>query len=167
MKLPDFLLHIAQRAVGLERKREPDVRIGGDEDYMRRWFVIPRNPWFNIYYHHILKSDEDRALHDHPWLFNISVLLCGSYIEVTQSADEQSGHLARRHSEGTVLFRVGGAAHRLVLPLGVTCRTLFITGPRVREWGFHCPQGWKHWKDFTSYRIDGRSGRVGPGCGEP
>lgn len=61
--------------------RDPDVLIGGDVDpYMRRWWVIPRNPYFNIYLHHFLRSDDDRALHDHPW-DNMSVLLKGSYIE--------------------------------------------------------------------------------------
>jgi hypothetical protein len=47
--------------------------------------------------------------------------------------------------------------------------TLFAGGPIVREWGFDCPQGWRHWKEFTSVVIgaDGvpRSG-VGRGCGE-
>lgn len=28
--------------------------------------------------------------------------------------------------------------------------TLFITGRKVREWGFHCESGWVHWKMFTS-----------------
>ena len=27
--------------------------------------------------------------------------------------------------------------------------SLFITGPVIREWGFHCPNGWRHWKQFT------------------
>ena len=44
--------------------------------------------------------------------------------------------------------------------------SLFITGPVTREWGFHCPQGWRHWKDFTSYREVGEDGRgcIGRGC---
>lgn len=44
--------------------REPDFVIG--DDYLRRWYVVPRNPFCNVYLHHILHSDDDRALHDQP-----------------------------------------------------------------------------------------------------
>jgi hypothetical protein len=63
--------------------RKPDLVIGGDANpYLRRWYVIPRNPVFNIYLHEIVRSDEDRALHCHPWI-NLSILLEGSYVEHT------------------------------------------------------------------------------------
>jgi hypothetical protein len=33
----------------------------------------------------------------------------------------------------------------------------------VREWGFHCPRRWVHWRQFTA----GPNGEtVGKGCGE-
>ena len=61
--------------------RAPDFIIGGAEDaYMLRWWVIPRNRWFNIYLHKILRDDDPRALHDHPW-WNISIVLKGGYLE--------------------------------------------------------------------------------------
>jgi hypothetical protein len=41
------------------------------------------------------------------------------------------------------------------------CWTVFITGPIVREWGFHCPKGWVHWREFTDARD---SGSIGKGC---
>ncbi len=138
----------------------PDVVIGGHvRPYLRRWWLIPRNPLFNVYVHQFLRSDDDRALHDHPWLFNCSVLLDGFYLEHTPL-----GQFLRR--AGQVKFRWGGAPHRVELfeqvrtrrPL--PCWTVFITGPRVRQWGFHCPQGWVHWKRFTS--ADGND--VGKGC---
>ena len=49
--------------------------------------------------------------------------------------------------------------------------TLFITGPNIRQWGFHCPRispagGWRHWKDFTGFRKTGSGTEIGPGCGE-
>ena len=59
-------------------------------------------------------------------------------------------------------------AHRIELtadatgPLFPGCWTLFLFGPTVREWGFHCPQrGWVHWRDFTA---PGKPGEIGPGC---
>jgi hypothetical protein len=43
-------------------KRAPDQVIGGRErPYMLRWYLIPRNRFCNIYLHHFLRSDDDRA----------------------------------------------------------------------------------------------------------
>ena len=54
-----------------------------EEPYLKRWFILPRNRWFNIYLHHFHRSDDDQALHDHPWA-SVSILLKGSYIEHMQ-----------------------------------------------------------------------------------
>jgi hypothetical protein len=133
--------------------RKPDFIIGAhDAPYLRRWWVIPRNRWLNIYLHQILQNDDDRALHDHPWI-NCSVILKGCYVEVTP---------AGRHLRQSwiPIFRRATAAHRLELVDGI-CWSLFITGPIVRQWGFHCPKGWRLWKDFVNERD---SGQVGKGC---
>src|ERR1700744_875507 len=116
--------------------RPPDFLIGGAEHpYMRRWWVIPRNRFFNIYLHHFLRSDDDRALHDHPWL-NASVLLQGEYTEHTISAGGVNHR--RKYGAGDIKFRGPRYAHRVELTDG-PCWSLFITGPNVRSWGFHCP----------------------------
>lgn len=135
--------------------RAPDFVIGDPADpYLRRWWIIPRNKWFNIYLHHIRKPDDDRALHDHPW-WNMSILLRGGYFEMTPSG----GRL--RFAPGIVIRRPT-AAHRLI-PWRGDVWTLFVTGPRVREWGFHCPKGWVVWTKF----VDPTGiGRAGPGCGD-
>jgi len=137
--------------------RPPDVTIGDPTDpYLRRWWVIPRNPVFNIYLHQFLKSDTDEALHDHPW-WNISFLLKGEYLEVVPRftihpyrASNALKAILRR--PGNPVFRRATAAHRVLLlgePKPCPVWSLFVTGPVVREWGFHCPQGWRHWKQFT------------------
>lgn len=142
-------------------KRNPDVVIGGSDDpYLLRWFVIPRNPIFNIYLHMFLRSDDDRALHDHPWM-NLSILLEGSYTEHTIEAGGIHRMVVRTAGESKFRW-TGRIAHRIELTHG-SCWTLFITGPRYRHWGFHCEkQGWVHWKDFTS--ADGRD--IGKGCNQ-
>lgn len=133
--------------------RPADFIIGGAENpYIYRWWVIPRNTWFNIYLHKIVRDDDDRALHDHPWV-NLSIILKGCYYEVTPR-----GRKLRR--SWVPILRMPKAAHRLELPDG-HCWSLFITGPRVREWGFLCPKGWVHWKIFTDPTD---SARVGRGC---
>lgn len=151
------------------QNREPDFIIGGHENtYLKRHFLIPRNPVFNIYVHQFLRSDDDRAHHDHPWLFNISWLIDGEYIEHTITA---GGALVRTpRKAGDFKFRWGKAPHRVELN-GVDipglcrelpCWTVFITGPRIREWGFYCMErGWIHWKKFTA---PDDKGAVGKGC---
>lgn len=144
-------------------RRKPDFIIGGDNNpYLLRWYLIPRNPVFNVYIHKFLRSDDDRALHDHPWA-NCSVILRGCYTEHTIAA----GGIHRREviRAGQCRFRWSGRfAHRLELHAG-PCWTLFLTGPRYRSWGFHCPErGWVHWRDFTAPHD---SGQTGLGCGAP
>ena len=133
--------------------RKPDFVIGApDAPYLRRWWVIPRNRWFNIYLHQFLKSDDDRALHDHMY-WNVSIILKGRYREhlpdgfVDRIAPAISG------------FRRPEQAHRIELNHG-PCWTLFITGPRVREWGFIWDHGWRHWTEFCA----ADPGQVGRGC---
>jgi hypothetical protein len=152
-------MSIVDRLISRAIARGPDFIIGGKEDpYLLRWFVIPRNRFFNIYLHNFRRSDDDRALHDHPWA-NCSILLRGSYTEHSIAA----GGVEQRRplSAGAIRLRLSGRfAHRIELTHG-ECWTLFITGPRYRQWGFHCPKGWVHWKKFTATDD---AGAIGRGC---
>lgn len=175
-------MNIADLFIARITRRPPDFVIGGAEHpYLRRWWLTPWRGWSerakkhpqrwvhaigrlaellpNAYLHEFLRSDDDRALHDHPWA-NASILLRGEYVEHTIDA----GGINRRAwlSAGNVRLRCSGRlAHRIELTNG-PCWTLFITGPRYRSWGFHCPeQGWIHWERFTA--TDDR-GAVGKGC---
>lgn len=135
----------------------------------------------NVYLHLFLRDDDDRALHDHPsWA--CSFLLLGSYVEHT--IDAGGIHKRRRLDAGSLRFLPTRHTHRIELlpqwwmvddfdaafeeharnPKGrAPCWTLFLFGPTVREWGFHCPErGWVHWREFTAA---GKPGEVGPGCG--
>jgi hypothetical protein len=147
--------------------RKPDFFIGGEEDpYMIRWWVIPRNKWFNFYLHKILKSDRDEALHDHPWM-NLSLLIRGRYLEVTPRPGKKDATAIDPLYEGELRLRRPTSAHRLIRPDDVRQEviTFFFTGPVVRHWGFLCPKGWRHWKDFVGFR-DEKQNIVGRGCGE-
>lgn len=152
------------------RNRQPDFVIGGEEKpYLRRHWLIPRNRVFNVYVHEFQRSDDDRALHTHPYLFNASWLLEGQYREHIPGKLGGVARLLRRPGEWT--FRWGASPHRIQLAPAIIrrsevisehpCWTVFITGPRVREWGFLCPRGFVHWRDFTDARD---SGAIGRGC---
>lgn len=140
--------------------RKPDFIIGGAENpYIRRWWIIPRNTIFNMYLHNMLRDDDDRALHDHPW-WNVSIILKGGYLEWLSHRGDPVNCVWR--GRGSVVFRKPSCAHRLTLGHGTgPSWSLFITGPRVREWGFHCPKGWVHWRIFTDPTDSARTGR---GC---
>lgn len=159
MRLPSpvtrWLIGCARRVIV---SRPPDRIIGPPGDpYLLRWYAVPQNRWLSVYVHVFLRSDDARALHDHPWA-NVSVLLEGSYVEHTIRPGGINVRTPR--SAGAVKFRTARAAHRIELTDGL-CLTLFLTGPRVREWGFHCAWGWRHWRDFTS----GPNGEtIGKGC---
>lgn len=133
-------------------KREPDFIIG--ENYMSRWWIIPRNKYFNIYLHKITGNDEDRALHDHPW-HSVSFLLKGRLKEILKNK-------VRYPKRFLPIFRSAKMAHRLEV-VDSPVWTLFITGPVVRSWGFHCPKGWIHWRSFVEPE---NKGKIGKGCGE-
>lgn len=150
-------------ARGVMDSRDPDFIIGpaqapGERDYIRRWWIVPRNDLSNTYLHLTQRDDEDRALHDHPWPSR-SVIIAGGYLEVTPD-----GTFERK--PGDVIERSADAAHRLVLKRDdagdpIPSISLFITGAKVRDWGFHCPKGWVLWSDFVD---DVDTGKVGRGC---
>lgn len=155
--------------------RKPDVVIGeADNPYLLRWWIIPRNRFFNIYLHKFLRSDDDRALHDHPWLWNISILLKGNYREYTFLSQGYTFLKSTSRFAGSLSgfrFRWGKAPHRVKLITAIDFDhymteipvwTLFITGPVVRDWGFYCPKGWRVWWDFTKATEGGNS--TGRGC---
>lgn len=136
--------------------------------YLRRWFLTPwssddhrlkakRLP--NVYLHQILRSDDDRALHDHPW-DNISIILWGGYIEHVFERPPVEGMemppvTTKRRRMFSIVRRKAEDAHRLELyrnpgadgPGSVNdifygeekpCWSIFITWRKRREWGFWC-----------------------------
>lgn len=126
--------------IGFYAGSEPDEIVHNKNgDYLHRWFIQKDRERGNVYLHRFLGDDDDRALHDHPW-DSVSYVLEGEYLE----------HLPNeiiKRSAGDVIFRDMTTPHRVEL-IGEEAWTLFITGPRKRDWGFDCPQGWKNYKDF-------------------
>jgi len=159
MRLPKFVVSWLQhQAIAVSASRDPDVVIG--ENYLLRWHVIPRNTFFNIYLHCFLGSDDDRAHHCHPWA-NLSCLIGGRYIEHTIAAG--GTHHQKMYYPGALKFRTGAYAHRIEILPDESCWTFFITGPKYREWYFHCKKRLVHWRDFTNPND---TGQIGAGCGE-
>lgn len=121
------------------------------DPYMARYWLVPYNRFgIAARVHHILRGDEDRHLHDHPW-WSISIILRGGYWEMMP---EPPGYLPHRvttvwRGPGSIVFRRARDWHRLVLDANYVhntrqeCWTLFITGPQRKDgdpnhscWGF-------------------------------
>lgn len=172
-RIPNWLLRKLLRShAATTNSRQPDVRIPFDPSippYMLRWWKIKRNAFFNVYYHIVRRSDDDRALHDHPW-WNFSIVLAGGYYE--HCINEGGVNVKTFYPAGSVRFRRAGTfAHRLELERygpnayptvqgeEIPVHTIFITGPVLRRWGFHHPERWVDaydWDEFCQERqIEG------------
>ncbi|WP_298842943.1 hypothetical protein [uncultured Salinicola sp.] len=101
------------------------------EAYMHRWFLEKDRTRGSVYIHHILRSDYDPELHDHPG-DNMSILLHGAISEQLESG-------SRILVPGSVVLRKAEERHRLLIEEPVI--TLWIMGERTREWGFWMEDG--------------------------
>lgn len=122
----------------------PDEVIGRPADpMMLRWHILKVWKLPRVYLHKFLRSDDDRAPHDHPWWF-ISILLRGTYVE------HINGRIKIRTAPA-ICFRSTKDRHRVELLSALVDSThgyikplptwsIIITGPVVRRWGFWCDE---------------------------
>lgn len=152
--------------------RDPDFVAGGESPdgiYLLRWHLTPWRNWIdklpkerrllraslrllpNVYLHCFLRSDDDRALHDHP-AAAVSWILFRGYVEHTIAA----GGIHRRQTfgPGSIRYMRLKHTHRVELHRDaagtlLAAWSLFLFLPKVREWGFHHPtRGWIHYEDW-------------------
>ena len=110
---------------------------------LTRYYLIGSRRWA-VYLHHLHTSDEDRALHDHPWSF-VTWLVGGGYYEHTPAG-------RCWHRRFSVLWRPAEFRHRLELPRPTW--TLVLRFRRRREWGFWLPSGWMPWNAYDDQWCD-------------
>lgn len=110
-------------------------------DYMRRWVI--KTPWFLLRLHHIMRSDNDRHFHDHPFDFT-SLILRGGYVEYTP------GNPLRCCLPGSIVRRRAEDLHYLKL-IDDSAWTFLITSPYRREWGFSTEDGWVKADQYDAY----------------
>ena len=117
-----------------------------DEPYLERYYVFLKDRrWFpfNIFLHRFLKSDPGHP-HDHPWAF-CTIILRGGYWEWRPVLDNIGRPLGERvewKGAGSIRFGHARDLHRVELEPGVTPWTLFIPGPKFRDWGFLVGHKW-------------------------
>lgn len=108
----------------------------GKEPYLVRYYLLfkeRQNFPFNIFIHHIIKSDEE-DLHDHPWSF-ITFILRGGYYETTLTSKKEK--TTTWYPAGSWRKVKSNHLHRIQIQPGSTgCWTLFIPFRREKKWGF-------------------------------
>lgn len=112
-----------------------------DSDYMRRWVIY--TPIGCIRLHHILRSDNERHHHDHPFHF-LSLILRGGYIE--HRPDEPP----EQHLPGSFVFRFAKDLHYLKLIEKDAWTLVFASNP-MRRWGFKTEDGWIDARNYDAY----------------
>lgn len=85
--------------------------------------------------HHILRKDNAREPHDHPWNAR-TIILDGYYVE-------ERGECMFSRVPGDTATLKFGEFHRIVFMPDVGVWTLFITGRKRGSWGFLMPDGTK------------------------
>lgn len=144
---------------------KPDLIIGPPHaPQTLRWHIFKWCGW-QLALHKWLRSDDDRALHDHS-ADNVSLLLTGGYWDISY---RDGKYRVDFRWPLIPYFRKAETPHRVrLLSNGKPVWSLWLRLPPRREWGFMCPNGWRHWRDYVNnrssdYYADGTS-EVGRGC---
>jgi hypothetical protein len=196
--LARLLRRLLQRRIAIARP--PDFQVVREDKavYLRRWWVLPRNDYCNVYLHHMIGSDDD-VLHDHEYVsvslaltdglrerwcrmparnsrtYNLWMADRAAYVQRTglplqldpARLPDPYRVQERTICEGQLVWRSSSMAHQLIVDRPAW--TLFVTGPRVKQWGFWCRRGFVHWRDYVGVGGDPSkttSGGAGRGCGE-
>jgi len=111
------------------------------------WRTLP----FNVYLHRFHRSDDDAALHNHPWTWSFSVILAGGYVEYRRHGLHEVRE--RRVLPGSINVIRGDDYHRVDL-IESDAWSLFVAGPRSQSWSFWDPETgmtWP-WREFIDRR---------------
>ena len=139
----------------LGRKRIVMDRVE-NEPYLERYYLFlrERNRFpFNIFLHKFLKSDPD-DVHDHPWPYATLVLKGGywEWIPHFDTVGRKTGEYQVWRGPGHFRISKANSFHRIELDPDITAWTLFMPGPKQRDWGFLVKNKWIQWEQYLKQR---------------
>lgn len=140
IKFLNWLESIGRKRVIMDRHE--------NEPYLTRYYLFLKDrKWFpfNIFLHNFHKGDLD-DLHDHPWPF-ITFIIKGGYWEHTPDGKFWRG-------AGTIRFAGCHSLHRVELEPGVDVWTIFIPGPKLRDWGFLRKGEWVQHEQYLKEKYE-------------
>ena len=117
-----------------------------DQPYLERYYLFLKDRQkfpFNVFLHKFLKGDPD-DVHDHPWPY-FTLILRGGYWEwvpVFNTLGEKINEIRIWRAPGHWRVCSAESYHRIELEPGVTAWTLFMPGPKQRDWGFLVRNRW-------------------------
>ena len=139
----------------LGRKRIVMDRVE-NEPYLERYYLFLRERKqfpFNVFLHKFLKSDPD-DVHDHPWPY-ATLILKGGYWEWIPHFDtvgRKTGEYQVWRGPGHFRISKANSFHRIELDPDITAWTLFMPGPKQRDWGFLVKNKWIQWEQYLKQR---------------
>ena len=146
----DFLDRMGRKRIVMDRE--------SDEPYLERYYLFlkdrDRFP-FNVFLHKFLKGDPD-DVHDHPWPY-ATLILKGGYYEWLPQFDSKGNKIAEMCVwRGPGSFRIcrANSYHRIELDPSVTAWTLFMPGPKKRDWGFLVNNKWIQHEQYLKERYE-------------
>ena len=129
----------------------------GNSSWMKRYYLlfkgssVTEKRWytrwvpFNVMIHHIVESDEE-DIHNHPWPFFV-LILKGGYWEYTNSGKHWRG-------PGFWALRFPNHFHRIELKDEDGSWSLFIRGPKIRNWGFRVEDEFIPHEEYLKSKLD-------------
>jgi hypothetical protein len=137
----------------------------GGSPYLSRYYLFgDRSADFkgrplNLFLHHFHKSDDDGALHSHPWRWAVALCLAGGYSEERRVGDRV---VRRDILPGSVNLLRAETYHRVDL-FGVDSWSLFLVGPRTASgaWFFwdRLLKARAFWSDYIEHKRTGVDAR--------
>ena len=139
----------------LGRKRIVMDRVQ-NEPYLERYYLFLRERErfpFNVFLHKFLKSDPD-DVHDHPWPYATLVLKGGywEWIPHFDTVGRKTGEYQVWRGPGHFRISKANSFHRIELDPDITAWTLFMPGPKQRDWGFMVRNKWVQWEQYLKQR---------------
>ena len=139
----------------LGRKRIVMDRVE-NEPYLERYYLFLREREqfpFNVFLHKFLKSDPD-DVHDHPWPYATLVLKGGywEWIPHFDTVGRKTGEYQVWRGPGHFRISKANSFHRIELDPDITAWTLFMPGPKQRDWGFLVKNQWIQWEQYLKQR---------------
>jgi hypothetical protein len=147
----------------------------GGTPYLSRWYLTgptpiednllagqivtpPKPSKFQLYLHRFHRSDDDGALHNHPWVWAVSFVLVSGYSEERRVGDKV---VRRTVKPFRFNFIRGTTFHRVDL-VSEDAWSLFLVGPKASTWYFwdRDRKARSQWRDFINakrgYSSDAR-----------
>ena len=120
--------------------------------YLVRYYYKNYRPFARITIHNVLRSDID-GLHNHPWSFQ-TYILSGGYWEETPEGRFWRAPGYHGYSKSTDFHRLSVDP---VQSNGEETWTLFLMGPKEKEWGFLNEFGCgEQWTEYLERRKNER-----------